>query len=58
MKKPKSRAVRRRDFLIGTYAALLSLILLLSLAALLSQRVFATTYVINDRDRVITYTTF
>ena len=58
MKKPKSRAVRRRDFLIGAYAALLSLILLLSLAALLSQRVFATTYVINDRDRVMTYTTF
>ena len=58
MRKSKSRARRRRDFLIGSYVALLTGILLLSVTALLSQTVFATTYVINDGDRVMTYTTF
>lgn len=58
MKKPKSRAMKRRDFLIGSYIALLSGILMLSLTALVSQKVFATTYVINDGERVMTYTSF
>ena len=58
MKKTKSKACRRRDFLIGAYVALLSLILVLSVTALLSQKVFATTYVINDGERVVTYTSF
>ena len=58
MRKPKSRAMRRRNILIRAYVALLSLILVLSLTALLSQTAFATTYVINDGDRVVTYTSF
>lgn len=58
MKKQKSKAMRRRDFLIRSYVALLSLILVLSLSALVSQTAFATTYVINDGDRVVTYTSF
>jgi len=58
MKKPKSKAMRRRDFLIRSYVALLTLILVLSMTALLSQTAFATTYVINDGDRVVTYTSF
>ena len=58
MKKTKSRARRKRDFLIRSYVALLSLILVVSVTALLSQTAFATTYVINDGDRVVTYTTF
>ncbi len=58
MKKPKSRAMRRRDLVIRAYVALLSLILGLSLAALLAQTAFATTYVITDGDRVVTCTSF
>ena len=58
MTRPKSRAWRRRTILIRSYVALLSLILVLSLTALLSQTVFATTYVISDGDRVVTYTSF
>ena len=58
MKKTKSRSGRRKSFWIGSYAALLVLILLLSLTAMIGQRAFATTYVINDGDRVVTYTTF
>ena len=58
MKKPKSKAMRKRDFLIHSYIALLSLILVLSVTALLTQTAFATTYVINDGDRVVTYTSF
>ena len=58
MRKPKSRAMRRRNILIRAYVALLSLILVLSLTALLSQTAFATTYVITDGDRVVTYTSF
>ena len=58
MRKPKSRAMRRRNVLIRGYIALLSLILVLSLTALLSQTALATTYVINDGDRVVTYTSF
>jgi 3D (Asp-Asp-Asp) domain-containing protein len=50
--------MRRRNILIQSYIALLSMILVLSLAALLSQTVFATTYVINDGDRVITCTSY
>ena len=58
MRKTKSRAIRRRNVLIQGYVALLSLILVLSLTALLSQTAFATTYVISDGDRVVTYTSF
>ena len=58
MTRPKSKAMRRRRFLIRAYVALLSLILVLSMAALLAQTAFATTYVINDGDRVVTYTSF
>ena len=58
MKKTKSRARRRRDFLIRSYVVLLTMILVVSVTALLSQTAFATTYVINDGDRVVTYTSF
>ena len=58
MKKTKSRARRKRDFLIRSYVAVLSLILVLSVTALLSQTAFATAYVINDGDRMVTATTF
>ena len=58
MRGPKSKAMRKRNFLIGSYVALLTLILVLSMSALLTQTVFATTYVINDGDRVVTYTSF
>lgn len=58
MKKTKSKAMRKRDFLIRSYIALLTTILVVSVAALLSQTAFANTYVINDGDRVVTYTTF
>lgn len=58
MRKPKSKALRRHDFLIRSYVVLLTLILVLSVTALLSQTALATTYVINDGDRVVTYTSF
>ena len=58
MKKTKSSVRRKRAPWVRSYFALLSLILVLSVTALLSQTVFATTYVINDGDRVLTYTTF
>jgi len=58
MKKTKSKVLRRQHFLIRTYVALLTLILVLSVTALLTQTAFATTYVINDGERVVTYTSF
>ena len=58
MKKTKSKAMRKRDFLIRSYVALLTLILVLSVSALVTQTVFATTYVINDGEKVVTYTSF
>ena len=58
MRKPKSKAMRKRDFLIRSYVVLLTLIIVLSMTALLTQTAFATTYVINDGERVVTYTTF
>ena len=58
MKKTQSKAMRKRSLLIRSYIALLTLILVLSMSALLSQTAFATTYVINDGDRVVTYTSF
>ena len=58
MKKAKSKAMRKRDFLIRSYIALLALILVVSVTVLVSQTAFATTYVINDGDRVVTYTSF
>ncbi len=58
MKKPKSKAMRRRDLVIRLYVSLLSLILCLSMMALLTQTAFARTYVITDGDLVVTHTTF
>ena len=58
MKRPQSKAMRKRNLLIRSYVALLTLILILSMSALLSQTAFATTYVINDGDKVVTYTSF
>lgn len=58
MKKPKSKAMRKRNFLIRSYVALLATILVLSVTALLNQKAFATTYVINDGDRVVTCTSY
>ena len=58
MRGTKSKAARKRDFLAGIYVALMAAILIFSLMALLSQTAFATTYVINDGDRVVTCTTF
>lgn len=58
MKKSRSKALRKRNFLIRSYVALLSLILVLSVTALLTQTVFANTYVISDGERVVTYTSF
>lgn len=58
MRKPKSKAMRRRDFLIRSYIVLLSVILVLSLSAIVTQTAFATTYVITDGDKTVTYTTF
>ena len=58
MKHRKSRAMRRRNFLVRSYILLLALILVVSAVAFVSQTAFATTYVINDGDKVVTYTTF
>lgn len=58
MGKSKSKARRKRNFLIRSYVALLTLILAASVTALVTQTVFATTYVINDGSRVVTYTSF
>ncbi len=58
MRKPKSKAMRRRDFLIHSYIALLSVILVLSLSAIVTQTVFAHTYVITDGEKTVAYTTF
>ena len=58
MKQTKSKARRKRDILIRSYVALLTLILVVSVSALLTQTAFATTYVINDGERVVTYTSF
>ena len=58
MKKPQSKATRKRNLLIQSYVALLTLILVVSLSALLSQTAFATTYVISDGEKVVTYTSF
>ena len=58
MKKSRSRAMRRRNLVVRLYVSLLSLILVLSLSAIFVQTAFATTYVINDGDKVVTYTSF
>jgi len=58
MRKPKSKAMRRRNLVIRLYVALLTMILGLSLSALLAQTAFATTYVITDGDTVVTCTSF
>ena len=58
MRKPKSKAMRKRNFLIRSYIILLSLILVLSLSAIVTQTAFATTYVITDGEKTVTHTTF
>lgn len=58
MKRPKSKAFRRRQLLIRAYVLLLTLMLAFAMVALLSQTAFARTYVITDGDRVVTYTSF
>ena len=58
MRKPKSKAMRRRDFLIRSYIVLLSVILVLSLSAIVTQTACATTYVITDGEKTVTDTTF
>ena len=58
MRKPRSKAYRRKALVIRLYGIVLALILSLATAALLSQTAFAKTYVITDGDRVVTYTTF
>ncbi|MBQ2855188.1 MAG: G5 domain-containing protein [Oscillospiraceae bacterium] len=56
--RSRSRAMRRQVMAIRLYVGLLVAILSLSVTALLSQTALATTYVITDGDRVVTYTTF
>ena len=58
MKKTQSKAMKKRNLLIRSYIALLTLILVLSMSALLSQTAFATTYIINDGERVVTCISF
>ncbi len=58
MRRSKRPAARRTFWLIRLYVLTLALILALALTALLSQTASATTYVITDGDRVITYTSF
>lgn len=58
MKKPKSRAARRRNLVVRLYVLLLSMILGLSVTALISQTAQATTYVISDGQRVVTCNSF
>lgn len=58
MMRPKSKAYKKRQLVIRLYVLLLSLILAFAMTALLSQTAFATTYVITDGDRVVTYTSF
>ena len=58
MARSKRRASRSRERIVRIYVLILSLIFALSLTALLSQTAFATTYVITDGDRVVTYTSF
>lgn len=58
MRKPKSKALRKRDFLIRSYIILLSVMLLLSISAIITQTAFATTYVITDGEKTVTHTTF
>jgi len=57
MKKPVSKALRKRNLFICLYVGVLSVILSLSLSAIVVQSVFATTYVITDGEKVVTYTT-
>ncbi len=55
-----NRRKRKRNCRLGLqlYGALLTLILVSSLTALLSQKAFATTYVITDGDQTVKCTTF
>lgn len=55
-----NRMKRKRNCRLGMrlYVIVLSLILCISLMALLTQTAFATTYVINDGEKTVTCTTF
>ena len=58
MYRTKNRPGRKARRMIRLYLFTLTLILALSLMALLAQTAFAKTYVITDGDRVVTYTSF
>ena len=58
MYRTKKRPGKRSLRIIRLYLFTLTLILTLSLMALLAQTAFAKTYVITDGDRVVTYTSF
>lgn len=58
MGKPKRKVLNRNKLFIRLYLLTLTVILTLSLSALLVQPAFARTYVITDGDRVVTYTSF
>ena len=58
MYRTKNRPGRKARRMIRLYLFTLTLILTLSLMALLAQTAFAKTYVITDGDRVVTYTSF
>lgn len=58
MRKRRTKAYRRRMLAVRLYVLLLGTILALAMMALMSQTAFATTYVITDGDRVVTYTSF
>ena len=58
MYRTKNRPGRKARRMIRLYLFTLTLILALSLMALLAQTAFAKTYVITDGERVVTYTSF
>lgn len=58
MYRRKRKVFNRNKLFIRLYILVLSVILTLSLGALIAQPAFARTYVITDGDRVVTYTSF
>lgn len=54
----RTKPINQKRLFIRVYVSVLTVILVTSLVALLSQSVKAHTYVITDGDRVVTYTTF
>lgn len=58
MRNTRSRPINRKVLFIRLYVLGMSAMLLMALLAILSQSAFARTYVINDGERVVTYTSF